>query len=127
MLPAVVGRSNGSVLAVAEGRALTFDLADYRWRAEPRDGQPVKIGFRPEHFVQPGDEVAGKALRIDLPVQFIEKSGPDAIAFLGLAGGNIAVRVEPHAAARYRQGETAAVLLPLHVLNVFDAETGRRM
>src|SRR6185436_5049114 len=70
MLPAVVGRSNGSVLAVAEGRALTFDLADYRWRAEPRDGQPVRIGFRPEHFVQPGDEVAGKALRIDLPVQF---------------------------------------------------------
>ena len=127
MLTGVVAHANGSTAAVTDGAKLSFDLADYRWRRPPKAGQPVKIGFRPEHFVQPGEGAAGKTLRIDLPVQFVEKSGPDAIAFLGLADGTIAVRVEPHAAARYKQGEVASVLLPLDKLNVFDAESGRRM
>ena len=66
-------------------------------------------------------------MQIDLPVQFVEKVGPDAIAFLSLPDQTIAVRVDSHAAGRYRREATASVLLPLSKVNVFDAESGLRM
>ena len=125
MLDGVIKRVNGSAAAAVDN--ITFDLSGYKWRETARDGQAVKIGFRPEHFVQAGEETTGKTLRFDLPVQFLEKSGPDAIAFLVAASGTIAVRVDARTADRYRREPTASVMLPLEKINVFNAETGRRM
>ena len=85
------------------------------------------MGFRPEHFLQPGEDAVGKTLRLDLPVQFLEKSGTDAIAFLSAAGETVAVRVDARAADRYRPETTASIVLPLEKINVFNAESGRRM
>ena len=68
-----------------------------------------------------------RMLHLDLPVQFLEKSGPEAVAFLSLRDATIAMRVDQHAASRLKQGTVASVVLPLDKLNVFDAETGRRM
>jgi multiple sugar transport system ATP-binding protein len=128
MLDGVIKRSNGSAAAIDEQSNTVFDLADYPWRQEATDGLKVKIGFRPEHFDQATDTPPqGKALQLDLPVQFFEKSGADAIAFLLLGEKTIAVRVDPRYADRYRQTPTASVLLPLDRISIFDTETGRRM
>jgi multiple sugar transport system ATP-binding protein len=127
MLDGVIQRSNGSAAATVEGSETSFDLADYRWRALPPEGQKVKIGFRPEHFVQPGERTMGRTLSLDLPVQFFEKSGPDAVALLSLGKATITVRTDARSADRFRQASTASVALPLENVSVFDAATGRRM
>ncbi len=128
MIEATLHRENGTVLAELAGSAIRVDLSSYRWRGSPPDRQPVKVGFRSEHFA-PADEdaPAGPTLRLELPVQFVEKSGAEAIAFLDLAGATIAARIEPGAAERYRRSPTAAVTLQLDKVNVFDAGTGRRL
>jgi multiple sugar transport system ATP-binding protein len=128
MIDGEVRRQNGSVAVAADKSNAVFDLSDYRWRQAAEDGQKVKLGIRPEHFAQ-ADEAppAGKTMRLDLPVQLVEKSGHEAIAFLSMSGNTIAVRVDPHAAARYRRDSTASVILPLDKINVFDAGSGRRM
>jgi multiple sugar transport system ATP-binding protein len=128
MLDCTARRVNGHLAAVDEKAGLTFDLAEYHWRQAPGEGQPVKVGFRPEHLGDQSDMTDGRrTLHLDLPVQFLEKSGPEAIAFLRLPDATIAMRVDQHAAARLKQGVTASVVLPLDKLNVFDAGTGRRM
>ena len=125
VLDGVLRGANGFFAAsVAD---MNFDLSDYAWREPPRDGEAVKVGFRPEHFLQPGEDAVGKTLRLDLPVQFLEKSGTDAIAFLSAAGETVAVRVDARAADRYRPETTASIVLPLEKINVFNAESGRRM
>ncbi len=128
LLDCAIHRANGSLAAV-EGRSKTsFDLSDYRWRQQPEEGQKVKVGFRPEHFAQPGEAgPAERTMRFDLPVQFLEKTGGDAVAFLDLAGETIVARIDPHSAARYRSSPAASVVLPLGKVNVFDAGSGRRL
>ena len=127
VLDTVVRRVNGAAAAIEEGAGLAFDLADYRWRQPAKEGQRVKVGFRPEHLARPEDGTTGKTLRLDLPVEFLEKSGPEAIAFLRLPHGTVAARIEPQVAARYVQGAVASFVVPLNKINVFDAESGRRM
>ena len=128
MLSGVVRKANGAATALSEPSNTAFDLAAYSGRQVLADGQKVKIGFRPEHFLQAGEaSMAGPSVRFDLPVQFLEKSGPDAIAFLSLGKETIAVRVDPRSADRYRQTPSASVFLPLDKINIFDAESGRRM
>jgi multiple sugar transport system ATP-binding protein len=125
MLDARLSRTNGTFAAVVDD--MRFDLGAYKWRDAAEEGQAVKVGFRPEHFVQSAEDATGNTLRIELPVQFLEKSGTDAIAFLSAANGTIAVRVDARTADRYRREPTASVILPLEKVNVFNAETGRRM
>jgi multiple sugar transport system ATP-binding protein len=125
LLEGKIKPANGSL--VAEVKEITFDLSGYRWRETPADDQPVKVGFRPEHFLQPDEVFSGRTLRLDLPIDFLEKAGPDAIALLSVAGRTIAVRVDARTADRYRRDAKASVLLTLDKINVFNAETGRRM
>jgi multiple sugar transport system ATP-binding protein len=124
----VIQRVNGSVFAVDQSDDLTFELDDYKWRHTISIGQKVKIGFQPEHFLQPGgSEPAGKYLRVDRRTQFFEKSGRDAIAFLDLPSRPIAVRVDPPYAERYRNEKIMPLLLSLEKLSVFDGESGKRL
>ena len=127
MIDGVISKADCATTMVSERAGLTFDLTDYDWRQPAEDGQKVKVGFRPEHFAEIGDAPQGRTIKMDLPVQFVEKVGPDAIAFLALPEQTIAVRVDSHAADRYRRESKASVLLPLQKVNVFDADTGRRM
>jgi hypothetical protein len=66
-------------------------------------------------------------MRLELPVQFVEKSGSETVVFLELGESAVAVRIDSRAGARFRPGESAAVFLPLRRINVFDAESGRRL
>jgi multiple sugar transport system ATP-binding protein len=128
MVDGVIRRDNGAVRAELPGTEIRFDLSAYKWRESAADRQPVKIGFRSEHFA-PADEEgpAGPTMPLELPIQFVEKSGAEAVAFLDLAGKTIAARIEPGAADRYRRNATAAVKLQLDKVNVFDAGSGRRL
>jgi multiple sugar transport system ATP-binding protein len=128
MLDCDIDKANGSVVAVDPLDAIAFNLDKYKWRQPVEVGRKVKVGFRPEHFLAANDEgSAERRIAIDRPVEYFEKSGPDAIAFLSLQGHAIAARVVPRVLERYRRGTTLPLALSLDKINVFDAGTGRRL
>ena len=129
MLDCRLVRSGGALAAVDEAEKITFDLSDYAWKqGAPAENRKVKIGFRAEHFLQlNGSAPEGKTLRFDRPVEYFEKSGPDAIAFLAMAGHPVSVRIDARYAEHYRNAATMPVALLLDRLNVFDADSGRRL
>jgi multiple sugar transport system ATP-binding protein len=122
----VQARAGASGVHVRGPDGVSFDLSNYRWREAPGADRKVRVGFRPEHFLPPGEAPTG-SVRFDLPVVLIEKAGPDAIAFLSLEGATIAARVDQRVAERYRREQVASLCVPLERLHVFDAATGRRM
>jgi multiple sugar transport system ATP-binding protein len=74
-----------------------------------------------------GDASSSRRIPIERPIEYFEKSGPDAVALLSLQGQAIAARVDARILDRYRRGETLPLALSLDKINVFDAETGRRL
>ena len=128
ILDCEVERSNGSLTAVDRGNEIAFDLSNYSSRRPIEAGRKVKVGFRSEHF-HAADEpaIAGKSLRLERPVEYFEKSGPDTIAFLTLPRQTIAARVDSRIADRRRAGPALPVTLSLEKINVFDAQSGRRV
>ena len=90
---------------------------------------PVKVGFRAEHFLpMNGAAVDGGVLRLERPVDYYEKSGADAIAFLSLPSGpHLGAGRRPPFRAIPRRGKRCRALLQLSKINVFDAQSGRRM
>jgi multiple sugar transport system ATP-binding protein len=74
-----------------------------------------------------GAAVDGGVLKLERPVDYYEKSGADAIAFLSLPSGPISVRVDGRHSGQFRGAETMPALLQLSKINVFDAQSGRRM
>ena len=128
VLDCVIHHTDRAVLAVDQPDDIAFQLDDYKWRRTAANGQKVKVGFRPEHFLQiNGMQSPGKYLRMERPAQFFEKAGRDAIAFLDLPSRTIMARVDPPYADRYRHEKSVPLLLPLNRLSVFDAESGRRL
>ena len=128
MLDCEIGDANGSITAVDSVDKLVFDLDGYSWRRPVEPGRQVKVGFRAEHFQAGGDaSSAGKHVRFERPVEYFEKHGPDAIAFLSLPQKAIAVRVDSRIADSYRSGQPLLTALPLEKINVFDASSGRRL
>jgi multiple sugar transport system ATP-binding protein len=120
-------RQNGSLYAVDESEAIRIDLGAYKWKSKGTDGAAVKVGFRAEDFFIDDHGDGAPTVRFDCPVEYFEKSGPDAFAFLTLAGRTIAVRLDGRDANRHRGRPTLPVYLPLDKLNVFDAATGQRL
>ena len=128
MLDCEIGIANGSITAVDPVNRLVFDLDDYSWRRPVEPGSKVKVGFRAEHFRADGDaSFTDKHVRFERPVEYFEKHGPDAIAFLSLPQKAIAVRVNSRVADNYRSGQPLPTALPLEKINVFDASSGRRL
>jgi len=127
VVESVVEKKNGGVAATAARDGLSFDLSRYPFRQAPAEGQKVKIGFRPEHLrVSNGMPPSERQMRLDLPISYFEKSGPEAIAFLSLPSRLIAARIDPD----HLNAPTAGTLpttLSLDRLNVFDAASGLRM
>ena len=58
-----------------------------------------------------------------LPVQYSEKTGSDATAYLKFGDGLIATRVDPEQIGRFKQGDTVNISFPQGKLHVFDAQT----
>ena len=104
-----------------------FDLSRYAWRERPAEGRRLKIGFRPEHVTPSGAAIDGPAAALRLRVQFVERSGPEAIALLDFFGKPIAARIEPSTAAAFAQNQDTSVSLALDKISVFDASSGQRL
>ena len=128
MLDGEISKANGSVVAVDAVNEIVFDLEGYPWRQQVEVGRKVKVGFRPEHFLAAGDAgSAGRHVAIERPIEYFEKSGPDAVAFLSLKGQAIAARLDVRILDRCQRGSKLPLALSLDKINVFDAGNGRRL
>jgi multiple sugar transport system ATP-binding protein len=117
--------SGGTLGATVDGAA--FDFSRYAFESKPADGQPIVVGLRPEHFGEPGQAVADPAGNFSLPVQYTEKTGGDATAYLKFGDALVATRVDPEAIGRLKQGDTVNISFPQGKVHLFDAQSGRRM
>ena len=115
----------GAVGATADG--IKLDLSRYAFESKPADGQPIVVGLRPEHFGDPGQAVPDTAGSFSLPVQYTEKTGGDATAYLKFGDGLIATRVDPERIGGFKQGDTVNISFPQGKVHLFDAQSGRRM
>ncbi|MBI4921688.1 MAG: ATP-binding cassette domain-containing protein [Devosia nanyangense] len=121
--PATIAIAGGKVAARSAG--VDLDLTNYPYVTRPVDGQDVVIGLRPEHFGEPGASVPDPAGMFSLPVQYTEKTGGDATAYLKFGDSLIATRVDPEQIGRFKQGDTIQIAFPQGKAHVFDAQTGR--
>ena len=126
ILDAKVSISNGKATAVDEQTGTTIDLSAYPFVNQPTDGQKIAVGIRPEHFSL-GDGEGAAAGILTLPLLYSEKTGSDATAFFTTKGELMAVRVDPAKVGKLKVGEPVRLSFPGEKLNVFDAQTGRRM
>jgi len=123
--PGRIVNRDGKLGAVVDG--VDFDLSHYAFGSAPVDGQQVVVGLRPEHFGEPGQSVVDPAGNFSLPVQYTEKTGSDATAYLKFGDALVATRVDPEQIGRFKQGDTINIAFPQGKVHVFDAQSGRRM
>jgi multiple sugar transport system ATP-binding protein len=123
--PAMISNGGGKIAARSEG--IDLDLTNYAFESKPGDGQKVVLGLRPEHFGEPGAAVADAAGTFSLPVQYTEKTGGDATAYLKFGDSLVASRVDPEIIGQFKQGDTIKIAFPRGKVHVFDAQSERRM
>ncbi|MBU1176779.1 MAG: ABC transporter ATP-binding protein [Alphaproteobacteria bacterium] len=120
-------------LAVTRGKSeavfasgVRLDISDYAYISEPQDGAEIIVGLRPEHFGLP-DELSDLAGLFRLKVQYTERTGSDATAYMEFENELLALRVAPDRTDRFKPGETVEIGFRRNKANLFDARTGRRM
>jgi len=117
----------GAVSAGLDAVETSIDLSGYPFAARPIEGTRLSIGLRPEHFNAGGPNGAAQAAVFDLPIRHCEKAGSDATAYLEAGGQVVAVRIDPARARELKAGDRLRASFPLDRINVFDAQTGRRL
>ena len=125
--PARLTVANGRVGAETEGVSGLLDLSDYPFVAPPLDGTPIILGLRPEHFGPIDRPLAEGAAVLELPVQYAERTGSDATAYLRSSDKLVAVRIDPSQVAAAVAGRPAKISFLKGKANIFDAQSGRRM
>jgi multiple sugar transport system ATP-binding protein len=118
---------NGAGSVGADLGPVKLDLENYDFTHKPEDGRPIVVGLRPEHFGDTGEALPNAAATFALPVQYTERTGGDATAYLDLDGQLLAVRVDPERVGALGQGDAVEVAFPQSKLHVFDAQSGRRL
>jgi multiple sugar transport system ATP-binding protein len=104
-----------------------IDLTAYPFATSPVEGAAIAVGMRPEHFVLDRAQVPPGHTAFDLTVRMVERTGSDALIAVSFANDQLFVRAEPDRAAKTRAGETVPVQYPTAKLNLFDAQSGRRL
>ena len=117
----------GAVSAALDATGISVDLSGYQFAAQLADGARLCVGLRPEHFNSSGPNGAEQAAVFDLPIRHCEKAGSDATAYLEAGGQIVAVRIDPARARALKPGDRLRSSFPLDRINVFDAQTGRRL
>ena len=123
--PGKIINGGGKLGATVDG--VQFDLSRYGFESKPADGQPIVVGLRPEHFGEPGAPVADPAGNFTLPVQYTEKTGSDATAYLKFGDALVATSVDPEVIGTLKQGDTVNIAFPQGKVHLFDAATGARL
>jgi multiple sugar transport system ATP-binding protein len=118
---------NGTARAVVAADGGEVDLGRYPFEAPPRDGEPIVLGLRPEHFGTSEGLNGAAAARFRLPVQYTEKTGADATTYLKSSNGLIAVSIAPEHVGKLKAGEAFDIAFPHDKLHLFDAGSGRRL
>jgi multiple sugar transport system ATP-binding protein len=127
-LPAIVDRSNGSTAAVHVPTGARINLSGYRFLKEPRDGDAVVIGLRPEHFDIGGQALSDTGARFSLPVRYTEKNGTDVTAFLDSKDGQLlAARFDTKHHHVPAIGEVMDINFPRDRFDLFDAASEKRI
>src|SRR5690349_9489985 len=81
LLNGTIGAADGKMVAtLADGAQI--DLGRYPFETQPRHGDAVVLGLRPEHFATRGQLNGSAAASFRLPVQYTEKTGADATTYL---------------------------------------------
>ena len=127
VFPATVSTAGGRPSAALRGDDVRVDLAGYPSATTLRDGDNVMIGFRPEHFLPPGEANGSAAATFSLPVQYTEKTGGDATAYLKTGSGLLAASISPERIGTLRQGDIISLGFPAAKLHLFDAASGQRL
>jgi multiple sugar transport system ATP-binding protein len=123
--PGKITNGGGKLGAIVDG--VQFDLSRYGFESKPTDGQPIVVGLRPEHFGEPGAPVPDPAGNFNLPVQYTEKTGSEATAYLKFGEALVATRVDPEVIGGLKQGDTVNIAFPQGKVHLFDAQSGRRI
>ncbi|MEO1016114.1 MAG: ABC transporter ATP-binding protein [Pseudomonadota bacterium] len=127
MLEATLAVSGRDVIARNEEVGVEFGLTDYPFAVLPRDGMTTIVGMRPEHFSMNGVGPMEPAVTFRLPVQYSERTGSDATAFLKCRDDHMAIRVSPEEVKSMPQGALVEARFPTSKVNLFDARNGQRM
>jgi multiple sugar transport system ATP-binding protein len=109
------------------GSGPRLDVSDYGFAARPAPGAGIIVGLRPEHFAVPGQPAGDLAGTITGTVEYTERTGSDATAYVSFENELLALRVNPDNSARLKAGEAVSVGFPRGKVNLFDARTGRRL
>ncbi len=117
----------GAVSARLDDTGTSIDLSGYQFAARPAEGARLSIGLRPEHFSVGGPNGVAHAAVFDLPIRHCEKAGSDATAYLEAGDQLVAMRIDPARARTLKAGDRLQASFPLDRINVFDAQTGRRL
>ena len=121
-------RKNGGIGAVHAPTGVHMDLSAYPFLAQPRDGDPLVIGLRPEHFTIGCDARGDVGARFSLPVRYTEKNGSDVTAFVDSADGElIAVRFDHKHHHVPKTGDVVEIHFPKDRFDVFDAVSEKRI
>lgn len=126
MLEAKLKVAGTKITALHKVTKSEIDLSGYKFAEKPKDGADVVIGLRPEHF-DVGAAGKNHVATFELPVQYTEKTGGDATAFLKAGDTLMAVRVDPEGVNEMSASKALKVSFIKDKLNVFDARSGRRM
>jgi multiple sugar transport system ATP-binding protein len=127
LLPATVSTSGGAVSATLAGTENKVDLSHYPFVGSPREGASIMVGLRPEHFLPPDAANNGSAVRFELPVQYTEKTGADAMSYFKTDRGLLAVSLPPERSAEFKPGQVVPVAFPHGKLHAFDTASGARL
>ena len=125
--PGTVATRDGRPSAALDGADVEVDLAGYSFTRPPREGDGVMLGFRPEHFLPPGEGSGHAAAMFNLPVQYTEKTGGDATAYFKTGTGLLAASISPERIGALKQGDVVPLGFPASKLHVFDMASGLRL
>ncbi|MBP1843947.1 multiple sugar transport system ATP-binding protein [Rhizobium petrolearium] len=127
MVPATVVANGGTCVARHEPSGVPLHLSRYQFEHQPKTGQNVIAGMRPEHFSvgEMPEEACGAYF--ELPVRYTEKTGSDVTAFLESGGGLIAVRFDSKHYHVPAAGERLRVSYPADKFDLFDPKTEVRI
>jgi multiple sugar transport system ATP-binding protein len=105
---------------VFQGEGVSEPLASYEFLGDVPNGRPVELGIRPEHI-----QIGGAGGHATGAVSLVEPMGAETIVWADVAGRTLGIRLDGEAQVAPR--DTLTLQFPTERLNLFDAESGRRI
>lgn len=124
LMAATVKTLSKGVSAVLSN-GVVIDLSDYEFEVNPKDGQKIIVGMRPEHFKTKLDTAV--AAELELSIAYTERTGSDATIFLNYEDELMAIRIGPDEADSLQKGDIFKTQFPMAKANLYDPQSGIRL